>query len=141
MSRLKNFTTPIRDTLLRPGYKPAALTNHAPVTGSECTASRCAPAPLEGVIDFELRVSSGEAKVRSFLNMDQIPLLVSVALLRDFPERGLTRGQMGTVVEYLGAGADQAVLVEFADEEGQTCAMADLKPDQLAILHRGSRAA
>jgi hypothetical protein len=48
---------------------------------------------------------------------------------------------MGTVVEYLGTGADQALLVEFADEEGQTCAMADLKPDQLVILHRGSRAA
>jgi hypothetical protein len=48
---------------------------------------------------------------------------------------------MGTVVEYLGAGADQAVLVEFADDQGQTCAMADLKPDQLVILHRGSRAA
>jgi len=73
--------------------------------------------------------------------MAQIPLLASVALLVDFPEQGLTRGQMGTVVEHLGAGADQAVLVEFADDKGQTCAMADLKPDQLVILHRGSRAA
>jgi hypothetical protein len=76
-----------------------------------------------------------------YLNIAQTPLLASVALLVDFPERGLTRGQMGTVVEYLGTGADQALLVEFADEEGQTCAMADLKPDQLVILHRGSRAA
>jgi len=75
------------------------------------------------------------------LNMAQIPLLASVALLVDHPENGLTRGQMGTVVEYLGAGDDQAVLVEFADDQGQTCAMADLKPDQLVILHRGSRAA
>ena len=73
--------------------------------------------------------------------MIHIPLLASVALLVDFPEQGLTRGQMGTVVEYLGSGDEQAVLVEFADDQGQTCAMVDLKADQLVILHRGSRAA
>jgi hypothetical protein len=73
--------------------------------------------------------------------VSQVPLLASVALLVDDPERGLTRGQMGTVVEHLGAEVDQAVLVEFSDEQGQMYAVADLKPDQLVILHRGSRAA
>lgn len=73
--------------------------------------------------------------------MPQIPLLASVALLVDVPERGLTRGQMGTVVEHLGAGEDPAVLVEFSDDQGQTYAMVDLKPDRLVVLHRGSRAA
>lgn len=73
--------------------------------------------------------------------MARIPLLSSVALLVDVPEHGLTRGEMGTVVEHLAAGGDEAVLVEFTDDEGRTYAMADLKPDQLVALHRGSRAA
>ncbi len=66
------------------------------------------------------------------------PLLAPVALLVDLPDRGLSRGQMGTVVEHLAEGA---VLVEFADDEGQTYAMVDLKPDQLVVLHRRFRAA
>ncbi|MBZ5586035.1 MAG: DUF4926 domain-containing protein [Acidobacteriia bacterium] len=48
---------------------------------------------------------------------------------------------MGTVVEYLAPGADEAVLVEFSDDQGEAYAIATLKPDQLVILHRGSRAA
>ncbi len=64
------------------------------------------------------------------------PLLAPVALLVDVPEHGLTRGEMGTVVEHLAAGSEKAVLVEFADDEGQTYALIDLKPDQLVLLHR-----
>jgi len=37
--------------------------------------------------------------------------------------------------------AKEALLVEFSDAEGQTCAMADLKPDQLLVLHRRTQPA
>lgn len=73
--------------------------------------------------------------------MAQIPLLASVALLDELPDRGLTRGQMGTVVEYLSSGDSRALLVEFADDHGETYSMAELNPEQLVVLHRGSRAA
>jgi len=70
-----------------------------------------------------------------------LPLLAPVALLVDVPEKGLTRGEMGTVVEYLGAENDPAVLVEFADDDGRTYAVDDLTADQLVVLHRRFRAA
>jgi hypothetical protein len=72
--------------------------------------------------------------------MAKIPLLASVALIVDVPEQGLSRGQIGTVVEYLHEGAG-VLLVEFSDDQGQTYAMADLTPDQLIVLHRRTRAA
>jgi hypothetical protein len=75
------------------------------------------------------------------MTMAAIPLLTPVALTEDVPEKGLTRGQMGTVVELLECDGEQAVLVEFVDDEGQTLAMADLKPAQLLALHRQIRAA
>ena len=64
------------------------------------------------------------------------PLLAVVALLVDIPDHGLTRGEMGTVVEHLADGTERAVLVEFADDDGQTYALTDLKPDQIVVLHR-----
>ena len=42
--------------------------------------------------------------------------LSAVALLRDLPERGLVRGQVGTVVEALD---DTTALVEFSDDQGR----------------------
>ena len=68
--------------------------------------------------------------------MTEVPLLASVALVSDVPEKGLTRGQVGTVVEFLRKDSEEALLVEFSDEQGETYAMADLKPDQLIVLHR-----
>jgi hypothetical protein len=68
--------------------------------------------------------------------MMNIPLLASVALMVDIPELQLTRGQMGTVVEFLRNGDEEALLVEFSDHDGQTYAMAEVTPDQLIILHR-----
>jgi len=59
--------------------------------------------------------------------MPELPLLAPVAFLVDLPEKGLTRGEMGTVVEYLGPETEPGVLVEFAD--------------QLVVLHRRFRAA
>jgi hypothetical protein len=64
-----------------------------------------------------------------------------VALLEDLPDRGLTRGQIGAVVEQLECGDEQALLVEFSDEQGRTYAMTDLRPDQLLELHRKTEAA
>jgi len=66
--------------------------------------------------------------------MPDVELLSEVALLRDLPERGLLRGQVGTVVESLAEGA---VEVEFCDDQGRTYATAALQPDDLVRLHHG----
>jgi hypothetical protein len=65
--------------------------------------------------------------------MAHLELLSEVALLKDLPESGLVRGQVGTVVERLAA---DAVEVEFCDNEGRTYAIAALKMDDLVPLHR-----
>jgi hypothetical protein len=62
----------------------------------------------------------------------QIRLLDVVALTEDIPDRGLRRGQVGTVVESLGPGVFE---VEFADNDGRTYAMLPLKSSQLLVLH------
>jgi hypothetical protein len=59
-------------------------------------------------------------------------LLSEVAVLKDLPEKGLVRGQVGTVVELL---APSVVEVEFADDEGRTYAMAALRSEELIRLH------
>jgi hypothetical protein len=64
--------------------------------------------------------------------MENIKPLAVVALLEDLPERGLRRGQVGTVVERLAPGVFE---VEFCDNEGRTYASRALRSDQLMILH------
>ena len=64
--------------------------------------------------------------------MANLELLSEVALLRDLPDRGLVRGQVGTVVEVL---AEDAVEVEFCDDEGRTYATAAVQPEDLVRLH------
>ena len=61
-----------------------------------------------------------------------IQLLDVVALTQDIPDRGLLRGQVGTVVEILAPGVFE---VEFADNEGRTYATLALRSDQLLVLH------
>jgi hypothetical protein len=73
--------------------------------------------------------------------MKLIPLLSPVALTEDLPDRKLTRGQIGTVVEHLEREGEHALLVEFSDEQGQTYAMVDIRPDQLMVLLRKTEAA
>ena len=73
--------------------------------------------------------------------MNRIALLSPVALVEDVPNQRLTKGQIGTVVEFLQRDGEGALLVEFSDETGQAYAMADLKADQLLALHRNSEAA
>jgi hypothetical protein len=62
----------------------------------------------------------------------KIKLLDIVALLNDLPERGLKRGEVGTVVEVL---APDVYEVEFCDDEGQTYAEFALRADQIITLH------
>jgi hypothetical protein len=64
--------------------------------------------------------------------MAEIELLSVVALLEDMPEKGLLRGQVGTVVEILAPGVFE---VEFSDDAGRTYATVALRADQMMRLH------
>lgn len=61
-----------------------------------------------------------------------IQLLDVVALTENIPDRGLLRGQVGTVVESLGPDIFE---VEFVDNDGRTYATVPLKAHQLLVLH------
>ena len=63
---------------------------------------------------------------------NEIQLLDVVALTVDLPDRGLARGQVGTVVEALAPGVYE---VEFCDNDGRTYASLALHSDQLLVLH------
>ncbi len=62
---------------------------------------------------------------------DAVDILDVVALTEDVPERGLYRGQVGTVVEPLAPGVFE---VEFSDEEGRAYASLALEESQLLVL-------
>ena len=64
--------------------------------------------------------------------MAEMELFSVVAVLRDLPEQGLVRGQVGTVVEELAPGV---YLVDFCDDEGRTYALATLQSSELIRLH------
>jgi hypothetical protein len=61
-----------------------------------------------------------------------VKILDVVALLEDLPARGLVRGQVGTIVEKLGADSFE---VEFSDNEGRTIASLALNIPQFLVLH------
>lgn len=63
---------------------------------------------------------------------DTVHELDVVALLRDWPERGLVAGQVGTVVQSL---ADDHFEVEFSGEDGRAYAMVALPTRDLIVLH------
>lgn len=63
---------------------------------------------------------------------DTTNILHTVALTEDLPERGLYRGQVGTVVEAL---APHVFEVEFSDNEGGAYASLALNASQLLVLH------
>jgi hypothetical protein len=65
-------------------------------------------------------------------------LLNVVALLADVPSEGLTRGQVGTVVESLDGGT---LLVEFSDDKGRAYAIAPCPISGLLVLHYQPQAA
>jgi hypothetical protein len=62
----------------------------------------------------------------------QIQLLDVVALLDDCQEIGLSRGQVGTIVEVYEPGVFE---VEFSNDQGHTYALATLPAHQLLLLH------
>lgn len=64
--------------------------------------------------------------------MPAMELLAVVALLRDLPEHGLVRGQVGTIVETLSPDTSE---VEFSDDSGRTYAMAAVRHEDLVELH------
>ncbi len=55
-----------------------------------------------------------------------------VALTFDLPDRGLLRGQVGTVVDTYSPGVFE---VEFSDDQGHTYAQLALRDSQLLVLH------
>lgn len=61
-----------------------------------------------------------------------IHLLDVVALTADRPDKGLLRGQVGTVVEVLAPGVFE---VEFSDDQGRTYAQLAIPQQQLMTLH------
>ncbi len=65
-------------------------------------------------------------------------LLSAVALLRGLPQRGLVRGQVGTIVELLD---EATALVEFSDDEGRAYAIVPCPREALLILRTAPLAA
>jgi hypothetical protein len=61
-----------------------------------------------------------------------IDILDVVALTEDLPERGLYRGQLGTVVAPLVSDACEG---EFSGEDGRAYASLALNANQLLVLH------
>ena len=55
-----------------------------------------------------------------------------VALLEDLPDKGLKRGQVGTLVEEWQSGVYE---VEFSDTNGVTYALAAIPAEQLMTLY------
>lgn len=88
----------------------------------------CSCPPARATLDKLLCVE-GELTVP---HSNAIKLLDVVALTVDLPQRGLVRGQVGTVVEILGTGVFE---VEFSDDEGRTYAELPLRESELLVLH------
>lgn len=63
---------------------------------------------------------------------EPLNLLDTVALTRDWPERNLNRGQVGTIVEELAPGVFE---VEFSDNEGRTYSSLAVEGSLLMLLH------
>ena len=55
-----------------------------------------------------------------------------MALTEGVPQRGLSRGQVGTVIESLAPGVFE---VEFSDNDGRAYARVALRAEQLMVLH------
>lgn len=63
-----------------------------------------------------------------------IHLFDVVAVLEEIPDKGIARGQVGTVVEAL---ADGVFEIEFSDDEGRTYDTVPMRSDQLIVLRYG----
>jgi hypothetical protein len=67
-----------------------------------------------------------------------VEILDTVAVTEDIPDLGLTAGEVGAVVEILGAG--EAFEVEFCDNSGQTYGLYTLRASQIIALHTRGQA-
>jgi hypothetical protein len=65
--------------------------------------------------------------------MAEFEMLSVVALTEDLTEKGLRRGQVGTIVETLAPGIYE---VEFNDDAGRTYASVSLQANRLMRLHQ-----
>lgn len=65
---------------------------------------------------------------------DTVNLLDVIALTVDVPEHGLSRGEIGTVVECYNDG--EAFEVEFVAQDGHTYALIPLLREQLMVLRQ-----
>jgi Domain of unknown function (DUF4926) len=66
------------------------------------------------------------------VDVPDLEILSVVALTDELPQKGLRRGQVGTVVEALAPGVFE---VEFSDDDGKTYAFAALSEDKLIRLY------
>jgi hypothetical protein len=66
------------------------------------------------------------------IHNNTIQLYDVVAITADLPDKGLLRGQVGTVVERLAPGVFE---VDFSDDQGHTYALTSLRENQLLLLH------
>ncbi len=64
--------------------------------------------------------------------MPEFEMLYVVALIEELPEKGLCRGQVGTIVDIL---ADGVYEVEFSDDAGRTYVSLALSGDRLLRLY------
>jgi hypothetical protein len=64
--------------------------------------------------------------------MTSFKTLDVVALLNDIPEKKLSKGQVGTIVEQLD---DNVFEVEFSNKRGETLTMELFKGSDLMLLH------
>ena len=55
-----------------------------------------------------------------------------VALIKEMPEKKLSKGQEGTIVEGLDGGVYE---IEFADKKGRTITRLALKIEDMMLLH------
>lgn len=70
--------------------------------------------------------------------MDKVEVHFIVALLEDLPAKGLSRGQVGTIIEEWTPGVYE---VEFSDLDGKAYAIVTLQANQLMQLHHAPLAA
>jgi len=63
---------------------------------------------------------------------EKMKLFDTVAILKDYPERKVITGQVGTIVEILEEGVFE---VEFANKNGETISEFALMEDELMLLH------
>jgi hypothetical protein len=64
--------------------------------------------------------------------MEKIKMLDVVALMKEVPEKGLKKGQVGTVVEEWAPGVFE---VEFSNKQGQAIAFLAAEEKDLLLLH------